>query len=292
MKPDLHTHSTASDGVLSPAELCRRAAEAGITLMALTDHDTFDGVRSLGETPIPVLQGTELSMADREGMHLLCYGLPEESPLHEKVRELSRQRLGRFDRMLELLEKAGMPLDRAALTADPSVSLGRPHIARAMIGAGYVKNMQEAFQRYLGEGKPFYVPAERMTLREALPLARESGFVPVLAHPFEMGMSVHTLAMLIPGWKQQGLMGVEVYHPSARSKGYRQLELLARENGLLVTGGSDFHMDHDKHGTLGEVPEEWTCREEDVQALLSAMERAERDFRNQQNHQTEEQKGG
>ena len=276
MRPDLHTHTTASDGVLSPGELIAKAAALGVDMLALTDHDTFDGFLSLRETdlPIPVLQGTELSMADRKNMHLLCYGEMQDTPLHRKVRQLAENRISRAEQMMDLLDAHAMPLDREAVRRSAGGSIGRPHLARAMIQAGYVKNLNEAFDRFLADGKPCYVPGDRLYFREALTLARESGFIPVLAHPFEMGFGVHTLSQLLPEWKEQGLMGLEVYHPSAAAKGYAPLDSTARRLGLLVTGGSDFHQSGDRHGEPGCTAPFWPRAEEDVHLLLEAMHTA------------------
>lgn len=274
MRPDLHMHSTMSDGVLSPEQLVDEAARAGVTHMALTDHDTFAGSDALRhvETAIPVIPGVELSMKDMHGLHLLGYGLGAAPELRETVRGLADKRVERAGQILERLEKLGMPLEQEALEKKYRGTVGRLHIARAMVHEGYVRSMQEAFELYLGHDKPAYVAGERMSMEEAIPLLRRNGFVPVLAHPCELQQPDEMLTPLLEKWKDMGLMGVEVYHPSARSHGFEGLCRMARRMKLLVTGGSDFHQDSsDHHGSIGSMSVYWRSAEEDMDALMEAM---------------------
>ena len=274
-KPDLHAHSTGSDGTLSPVELVRAAAQAGVTTLAITDHDTFAGIDSLqGElTPIEVIPGVELSLADMHGLHLLGYGQSPATELRQAVADLADKRLTRARRMTEKLIELGMPLDCDALMNGGSV--GRLHIARAMMDAGYVATIQEAFERWIGHDGPAYVAGERLTMAQALPLMRRNGFVPVLAHPAELSKDDLTLRALLESWRKQGLQGVEVYHPSQRGRGFVALDAMVRRMGLLVTGGSDFHTPTgDKHGVLGSMADAWFRREEDLAALKAAITRA------------------
>ncbi len=275
MIPDLHMHTTASDGVLSPRALVEFAVQRGVNLMAVTDHDTFDGVDSLRgvETPIPVLTGVELSMADMRGLHLLGYGLTDAPELRNTVRVLAEKRLTRAASMVDKLCKMGFPLDYGELCAKCEGTVGRPHIARAMVAKKYVHSTEEAFARYIGDDCPAYVPNERLTMADALPMLRRNGFVPVLAHPAELEKDDMTLRMLIKAWQNQGLMGVEVYHPSQEKRGFAPLEAMVRRMGLLVTGGSDYHCDDQRHGQPGCIAVHWRNAEEDVSALLNAMQR-------------------
>lgn len=274
MKPDLHMHSTFSDGVLTPLQLVEKAVSMGVTVMAITDHDTFDGADSLlgKTTTIPVLPGVEMSMRDMHGLHLLGYGTTAAVPLRETVARLARQRVGRGEEMVRLLAKMGMPLDFASIAARCKGTVGRPHIARAMVEAGYAATEQEVFERYLGDDGPAFVPGERLSMAEALPLMRQCGFVPVLAHPALLDKDDVTLRALLVHWKSMGLMGVEVYHPSQESKGYASLEHMARGLGLLVTGGSDFHQEGDGHGMPGCTAGAWPSAQEDVAALIEAIQ--------------------
>ena len=275
MIPDLHMHTTASDGVLSPPDLVDFAARRGVTVMAVTDHDTFEGADRLRGMPtaIPVLTGVELSMADMKGLHLLGYGLSEAPELRRTVRELAAKRLTRAARMVDKLTQMGMPLDDAQLCEGWDGTVGRPHIARAMVARGYVATVEEAFARYIGDGGPAYVPSERLTMAQALALLRRSGFVPVLAHPAELEKDGMTLRMLIEAWQKQGLMGVEVFHPSQERQGFAPLEQMVRRMGLLVTGGSDYHCDDRRHGQPGCTAIHWRNAEADVSALMDTMQK-------------------
>ena len=274
MKPDFHMHTTASDGVLSPRELVDFAVSRGVTMMAITDHDTFDGVDSLRgmDLPIPVITGVELSIADMKGLHLLGYGLTEAQELRGIVRELARKRLNRAQRMVEKLCEMGFELDYEAIRANCKGTVGRLHIARAMVEKAYVRNTEQAFDRYIGDDCPAYVPNERLTMAEALPLLLRNGFVPVLAHPDELEQKDETTRMLIETWQKQGLVGVEVYHPSWLKRGYPRLDAMVRRMGLLVTGGSDYHCDDNRHGQPGGTCAYWSHAAEDADALLAAME--------------------
>ena len=269
-------HTTASDGVLTPRALVDFMAGHGVTHMAITDHDTFDGVDQLrGEQlPIPVLTGVELSLADMKGLHLLGYGMTDAPELRRTVSDLARKRLTRASRMLEKLAGMHLPLEEAEVRRDCQTSVGRPHIARAMVRAGYVASTEEAFDRYIGNSCPAYVPNERLTMSQALPLLRLSGFVPVLAHPAELEKDDMTLRMLLQSWQKQGLMGVEVYHPSWESRGYATLDAMVRRMGFLVTGGSDYHCDDNRHGQPGCTVRFWRQAEHDLSCLLQAVKAA------------------
>lgn len=272
-RPDLHAHSTASDGVLSPIELARAAAESGVTTLAITDHDTFAGVDSLRgqELPVEVIPGVELSLRDMHGLHLLGYGVGAAAELRDAVGQLAQARRIRARQMLKKLAELGMPMDDDALIRQCGGTVGRLHIARALVGAGYAATIQEAFERWIGHGGPAYVDGERLSMAEALPLMRRGGFVPVLAHPAELNKDDLALRTLLESWQKQGLMGVEVYHPSQRGRGFAALDATARRMGLLVTGGSDFHTAGDKHGLLGSMADAWPRRDEDMAALKAAM---------------------
>lgn len=273
--PDLHMHTTASDGVLPPRELVEFALSRGVTIMAITDHDTFEGVDSLRNirTPIPVLTGVELSLADMKGLHLLGYGMTEAAELRQVVRELAEKRLSRAARMVEKLNRMGFLLDYEEIRARCEGTVGRLHIARAMVEKGYVRHTEAAFDKYIGEGREGYVPNECLTMTQALPLMRRNGFVPVLAHPAELEQKDEILRMLIERWQQQGLMGVEVYHPSQQQRSFAKLDGMVRRMGLLVTGGSDYHCQDNRHGQPGSTALHWQQAEADVAALLAAMQR-------------------
>lgn len=266
-------HTTASDGTLSPVQLVERAAAAGVTVMAITDHDSFRGADSLRgmQTAIPVIPGVELSIRGMKNLHLLGYGTSEAPELRAVVAELARKRENRAARMLEKLASLGLPVREEAIRHEGS--LGRPHIARAMMAMGYVQSVQEAFDRYLGDGKPAYVSGERLSMEEAIPLMRRNGFVPVLAHPIQLGKDDVTLQSLLGWWQSLGLMGVEVYHPSQSGHGFGALEQMVRRKGMLVTGGSDFHQEDDCHGLPGCTADAWHHAAQDVEKMQEAIDR-------------------
>ena len=272
-------HSTFSDGVLSPSLLVEKAVSMGVTVMAVTDHDTFEGCDILQgmNTPIPVIPGVELSLRDMPGLHLLGSGLTAASTLRGWVAELAQMRVGRAEAMVRRLRDMGISLDWARMTAACRGTVGRAHVARALVAEGHVATMQEAFERYLGEGKPAYVPGERMSMAEALPLLRGEGFVPVLAHPALLNKDDMTLRQLLEAWANRGLMGVEVYHPSLTGR-EAALERMTRSMGLLVTGGSDYHQDGDSHGQMGATAEGWLHAAEDMAALWNALREGEEIF--------------
>ena len=276
MIPDLHMHTTASDGTMSPRALVEYAASRGVTIAAITDHDTLDGADSLrgANTPIPVITGVELSMSDMKGLHLLGYGMTDAPELRQTVRELAERRFTRAERMVDKLCQMGFALDYEEIRMKCEGSVGRPHIARAMVEKGYVRNTEAAFDKYIGEGREAYVPNANLTMAEALPLLRRNGFVPVLAHPAELEQKEVVLRMLIESWQKQGLMGVEVYHPSQQKRGFAPLDAAVRRMGLLVTGGSDFHSGTDRrHGQPGCTAQHWHKAQEDVEALLEAIKK-------------------
>lgn len=277
MIPDLHMHTTASDGTLSPRALVDYAASQGVTIMAITDHDAFEGADSLRgtDTPIPVITGVELSMKDMKGLHLLGYGITDAPELRQTVRELAGKRMTRAARMVEKLCQMGFALDYEEIRQKCEGSVGRLHIARAMVEKGYVRNTEAAFDKYIGEGKEAYVPNASLTMAEAIPLMRRNGFVPVLAHPAELEQKEAVLRMLIESWQKQGLLGVEVYHPSQQKRGFASLDAAVRRMGLLVTGGSDFHSGKDRrHGQPGCTAQHWRQAEDDLGVLQEAIRRA------------------
>lgn len=269
-------HTTSSDGTLSPRELVALAARRGVTLMAITDHDALAGAESLRgtQTQIPVLTGTELSLRDMRGLHLLGYTLGDASGMRCVLEQLANMRLERARRMVERLCALGMPMDYEALCQGCGGTVGRMHIAREMLRLGYIRTTQEAFSRWIGEDGPAYVEGERLSMGEALQEMHHHGFVPVLAHPAELGMEDVRLRMLLESWQKQGLMGVEVYHPSRSGQGYGAFDAMTRRMGLLVTGGSDFHAERDgKHGEPGCMAQHWLSARQDVEALMQAMRR-------------------
>ena len=271
--PDLHMHSTFSDGASSPSLLVAMAVEAGVDMMAITDHDTFAGADSLRGTqqPITVIPGVELSLRDMPHLHLLGYGLGDATALRSATLELARNRETRAERMIDRLAEHGMLLDAQAIRQSAQGTIGRPHIALAMVEKGYVRSVHEAFARFIGDGCPCYIASERFSMAEALEMMRACGFVPVLAHPLSLEVEEMRLVSLLKHWQRKGLMGMEVYHPSAMGGEYVALERIARRMNLLVTGGSDFHRANDSHGAIGSTAVLWRHAEDDTFALTTAL---------------------
>ena len=257
---DLHTHSTASDGELSPAQLIREAAKKGISSVALTDHDTLDGLECAENEAkaagIRFIHGIEISISwageSASGVpglgpggefHLLGLGIKSPSPAFlEAVAELSRRREKRnleiLDRMHELSIEASWE-DVLALSGGRTV--GRPHFAELLVRRRIVKNREQAFDRYLRIGKPLFVPKAGFDFNEAAALIRESGGIPVLAHPGSLYIAWGRLPGFLKVLKDRGLAGVEAWHPNAKAKFCRRLEELGKNLGLYITEGSDFH---------------------------------------------------
>jgi predicted metal-dependent phosphoesterase TrpH len=240
---DLHVHSTASDGAYAPAAVVRMAAEAGLTGMALTDHDTVAGVaeavaegRRLG---VEVVPGIELSLqAGDEDIHLLGYWIEYEDPaLLAVLDELFAMRVERARGMAARLGDHGRDLDLDAILDEAGGGApGRPHVARAMVRRGLVGSMEEAFADWIGNDGPAFVPKSLMDPRRGFQLLRRFGAVPVYAHPGLTAWRNH-----LTGFTVMGLQGLEVDHPKQGLAVRAELREVCRTQGLVATGGSDYH---------------------------------------------------
>ncbi|MCX7911759.1 MAG: PHP domain-containing protein [Dehalococcoidales bacterium] len=244
-KVDLHVHSTASDGRYSPREIIRMAVARGLEYLALTDHDSVDGIeeatRTAEEYPgLTFIPGVEIStdVADGE-IHMLGYFIDHtDRRLREALEEFRTSRENRAQGMVKKLAGLGMPLEWERvqeLAGDGSI--GRPHIARAMLEKGYISSFEEAFEKYIGRGCPAYVERKKMTPQEAVRLVLDGGGLPVLAHPFTVANPEGWLKELKPA----GLIGVEAYYRDNTPEATSATLSLAERYGLIVTGGSDYH---------------------------------------------------
>lgn len=252
MPIDLHTHSTASDGTESPTRVVEMAAAHRLTALALTDHDTLQGVpearAAASEHGIELVPGTELSVEyARGGMHLVVLWLePGPGPLQDRLEALQGGRDHRNRLIVSRLAELGLPLTYEEVEAEAGGgSVGRPHIASVMVGKGYVPSIADAFELWLAAGRPAYVGRLRLTPEEAIRLARQSGGVPILAHPHTLGIDrAEEMAALLTRLVDAGLVGMEAhyagYHRHER-EGYAHL---ARRFGLIPSGGSDYHGDY------------------------------------------------
>jgi hypothetical protein len=251
---DLHVHSTASDGTCTPEELISLASEAGLCALALTDHDTALGVPAAfnaaaalsnsGNCSIELIPGIELSTTyEEKEVHIVgLYIDPANELLTTKTREFRDCRDNRNAKMVAALQKEGFPITMEALTAEnPDCVITRANIARFLFEHGYIKSRQEAFDKYIGDGCRCYVNRFKVSPMEAVSLIKQAGGVAILAHPLLYHFSSIRLQQLIDDLKAVGLDGIEAIY-STYTPGEEQLvKKLARENDLLISGGSDFH---------------------------------------------------
>ena len=244
MLVDLHTHSTFSDGRYTPTQLVEESVAKGLTVLAITDHDSWNGVAEaqqaaarLGEG-IRIIPGVELGTQYAEdSVHVLAYHVRMDyAPLLAKMKEMRHAREFRLLKMLEKLHNLGYDIEVEA--CDPkNRAVGRPHVAKALVAKGYFITVQEVFDALLRRGGPAYVPQPKLSPEEAVELIHGAGGIAVLAHPSEL--SDNTLPeKLITSF---GFDGIEVYHPSADAAEQRKWLALAQKYKLLVSGGSDFH---------------------------------------------------
>lgn len=243
-RADLHTHSTASDGLLAPADLIHQAFERGLSILALTDHDTTAGLdeatRAGRDLGVRVIAGVELSTDVELGqLHMLGYGFSvNDTTLSRTLASLRSSREDRARLILDRLSAVGIEIDAETIRpARPGESIGRPHVARAMVEGGHVESVREAFDRYIGEGQAAYVASRRLTPEAAVRLIVAAGGVPVMAHPYSFPAFRERLPALI----EAGLQGIEVYYGEYTEEQQKELAGLAESHGLLTTGGSDFH---------------------------------------------------
>jgi 3',5'-nucleoside bisphosphate phosphatase len=243
---DLHMHTTASDGLSSPEDLVRRVAQAGITVMSVTDHDTMAGVtpaaRAAAAVNVMVVPGIEItSIHGGRDVHVLAYFLAESAPGLQEM--LANQRRLRVERAIEIAQRLaalGAPIDVNALVETASArggkALARPQIAQALIAAGHVATVAEAFEKYLSEDSPAYVPHRGASPAEVVALVTAGGGIASLAHP-----GYRPKDEIIPGLVDAGLEAIEVFHSSHDAAAEAHYLAMAKRFGLLVTGGSDFH---------------------------------------------------
>ena len=274
---DLHVHSVFSDGLKTPSELAVMAHKARLSYFALCDHDTADGYadmkRALANSRITLIPGAEISTGQSGSTHVLCYGPGVLNPgMTAFLQEIAGERVGRAAEIMRLLAREGVviPEERQAQLLASS-SVGRTHIARAIIETGAVNTVKQAFDRYLAQGRPAYVPRRLPSTTEAVEKLSRMQVVTVLAHPMRTGLADAALHAFILSLKECGLQGIEAYHPSANAQTARMLESLARQERLLVTGGSDYHGDHDSTAHIGRLPSGWQTRKQDIDALFDAI---------------------
>jgi len=247
---DLHTHSDRSDGTEAPARVVELAHDVGCSAIALTDHDTLEGLPAAraraGALGIRLVPGCEVSCLPVAGggVHVLVYFVDDPStPLGLELDRLRLDRRARNEALAVRLQQLGIPVtvDMAAAHAGTVGGIGRPHFAQAMVDVGAVASLDEAFERYLADTGTAYVPKGRLTVADVCRLARESGGVAVLAHPLTVGLTGAALAAAVGDLAAVGLVGLEAVYGRYSPRQRTDLGNLARRFGLVATGGSDFH---------------------------------------------------
>lgn len=242
---DLHVHSTVSDGLMSPAEIMEAAAQIKLKGLSLTDHDTLGGIKTAQdylaerELPLVFVPGIELNTDFQESeLHILGYFIQcDDIQLNKRLRQIWSARYERATKMVERLRSMGLNISFEQVQRLARGDLiGRPHVAQALVDKGYVFSLKEAFQKYIGRGKPAYVPRYKFTPEEAIALIKNSGGISVLAHP---GLIREQEA--IPQIIAMGVEGIEVYYPEHSEEQLDKYIAVARQYKLLITGGSDFH---------------------------------------------------
>ncbi len=262
---DLHAHSTASDGSRAPADVVREAKRIGLAAIALTDHDTVAGIAEATsmaeELGVRVVPGVELSAVEGDvETHILGLHLSDTRELEAKLIALREMRRTRAERMVKRLNELGVRIDFAAVLEQAAGgAIGRPHVARAMIAEGWAVDFRDAFDRYLGNGRPAYVGKDRLAVSEATALIHRAGGLAVLAHPSHSGTRERIAAFV-----EQGMDGIEVRHPSHSAEDTARLAALVEHFSLVPSGGSDWHGSADGPRTLGmmRVPAEWLGRQD------------------------------
>jgi hypothetical protein len=269
MRIDLHTHSAVSDGTDTPSELVVKASAAGLDVVALTDHDTFDGLdeaEAAGHLHgVQVIRGIELSTRfGGQSVHLLAYGPDERHPgLDQEMRRIRDGRTMRLAPVLARLAALGIPLteEQVIVQVGASPSVGRPHIADALVAAGYVADRSEAFDRFLADGGPAHVPRYAVELSRGIDIVHDAGGVAVIAHPWGRGRDRNLTESVLTGLvREHGLDGFEVDHQDHDRQTRARLRRLADRLGVLGTGSSDYH------GT-GKVDHELGCNTTPVEVF-------------------------
>lgn len=270
---DLHAHSTASDGAATPTGFVEAAVRARLAAVALTDHDTLAGVpeaaAASARAGLRLVAGSELSATDdgRE-VHLLALHVAEPERLDAELTRFREQREDRAEAIVARLNELGLAVTLDAVLAEAAgAAVGRPHVARAMVAAGVVRDYREAFDRYLGNGRPAFVAKVPLAVRDAARLTHDAGGILVFAHPGADGTRERVERMA-----REGLDGLEIVHPSHSPDDRARLTAMAERLGLVVSGGSDWHGAPDGPRTLGgmSVPHAWLERQDERVAALRA----------------------
>ncbi len=273
---DLHVHTTASDGTFTPTDAVKLAAKTGLRAMAVTDHDNMRGcaeaVRAGEEYGVEIVPGIEISTKFRQSVHILGYYVDPEAPaMKETLDWVVNDRDERNKKMAALMAADGLPVSYEQMHERFGPVIGRPHFGRILVELGLADSVAEAFDKYVERGRKYYVPRSILSIERSVEIIRASGGVPVLAHPFQYHLDDAGLRELIEHCMESGLMGIECRYSGYNQKRVEYLLGLAKEYGLLTTGGSDFHGTNKPHISLGrgvggdlEVPYEYLQRLKEV----------------------------
>ena len=271
---DLHIHTTASDGTDSPEAVVALAAGKGFSIIAITDHDTMSGVPeavAAGEKyGVRVIGGVEISAGGQTEVHVLGYGVRDVERLEQTLTLMRDKRAERMAGMVEKLRALGVDVTLDEVTALSGGSVGRSHLARVLIDKGVVRDVREAFAKYLSPGKPAYVEREKLGVQQAVWLIADCGGLPVIAHPGQNRGESYWGRERFHALKAYGLRGIEVYHMAHGAAQAAAFERIARAENLLVTGGSDYH-GKVKNVGIGDGMQHWRRRGEDLRRFLKAL---------------------
>jgi hypothetical protein len=264
---DLHTHSNKSDGSLSPAELVRLACKLGLKALALTDHDTVDGLKEAGKScrklKIIFIPGIEFSAEYGKGeLHILGLGINKNRKLSNSLKKIKSIRKKRNLEIIKKMNSAGIKTSLRDIkkTAKESASIklyknkdiiSRPHFAAWLVKKGAAANINDAFEKYLTPGKPFYIQKANLKPEKIFDIINSCGGKAVIAHPLSLNADTAELDRLLSEWKEKGLSGIEAYHPSAKKNDVKILLELAEKHGLAISAGSDFHGLYRQEAKLG-----------------------------------------
>lgn len=271
---DLHIHTTASDGTDSPEAVVALAAGKGFSIIAITDHDTMCGVPeavAAGEKyGVRVIGGVEISAGGQTEVHVLGYGVRDVERLEQTLTLMRDKRAERMAGMVEKLRALGVDVTLDEVTALSGGSVGRSHLARVLIDKGVVRDVREAFAKYLSPGKPAYVEREKLGVQQAVRLIADCGGLPVIAHPGQNRGESYWGRERFHALKAYGLRGIEVYHMAHGAAQAAAFERIARAENLLVTGGSDYH-GKVKNVGIGDGMQHWRRCGEDLRRFLKAL---------------------
>ena len=269
MSIDLHVHTNFSDGTDSPEDIIKKAEIIGLNTIAITDHETIDGLSKVKESKVNVISGVEISAKwkkikvnnNESGIHVLFYFVKPKTDLHDLLKKIRDEKKLRNLEIINNLKNLDIELDIEEIQKNENQVLGRPHIAKLMVDGGYVDSITEAFNRFLGNGKPAYTDLHQISISKLLEVAKDSKVISILAHPHTLDPKKNMLinrqwlnkdlASNLSELKRMGLDGVETYYSSYDDPTRKQLSKLAMETGLLETGGSDYHGDMKPGLSLG-----------------------------------------